>query len=82
MSSVSLTSRLTSPGILSRITLSKFTTSLALSLMKFAVEWKRPKKGYSSFQKAVFYTQEDVLWYVKLLEEQGIEDYDIIPVLN
>jgi len=50
--------------------------------MKFAVEWKRPKKGYSSFQKAVFYTQEDVLWYVKLLEEQGIEDYDIIPVLN
>jgi hypothetical protein len=50
--------------------------------MKFAVEWKRPKKGYSSFQKAVFYNQEDVLWWIGELKKQGIENYDILPVLN
>jgi len=72
---------LTSPGIPSRLSLSKITTSIALS-MKFAVEWKRPKKGYSSFQKAVFYNQEDVLWWIGELKKQGIESYDILPVLN
>jgi hypothetical protein len=81
MSFVLLTSRLTRPGIPSRLSLSKITTSIALS-MKFAVEWKRPKKGYSSFQKAVFYNQEDVLWWIGELKKQGIESYDILPVLN
>jgi hypothetical protein len=53
-----------------------------MSTLKFALHWKRPKKGYSSFQKAVFYRQEDVIWYINVLKEQGIEDYDILPVLN
>jgi hypothetical protein len=50
--------------------------------MKFAVEWKRPKKGYSSFQRAVFYEDKDVLWWIDQLKEQGIEDYNILPVMN
>jgi len=82
MSFVLLTLRLTRPGIPSRVTLSKFSTTIAMSSMKFALQWKRPKKGYSSFQKAVFYRQEDVLWYINVLKEQGIEDYDILPVMN
>jgi len=73
---------LTRPGIPSRVTLSKFSITIAMSSMKFALHWKRPKKGYSSFQKAVFYRQEDVIWYINVLKEQGIEDYDILPVLN
>jgi hypothetical protein len=82
MSFVLLTLRLTRPGIPSRVTLSKFSTTIAMSSMKFALHWKRPKKGYSSFQKAVFYRQEDVIWYINVLKEQGIEDYDILPVFN
>ena len=51
--------------------------------MKLAVEWKRPKnKGYSSQQRAVFYEDKDVLWWIEELKKQGIEDYDIRPVLN
>ena len=50
--------------------------------MKFAVEWKRPKKGYSSSQRAVFYEDKDVLWWIDQLKEQGIEDYNILPVMN
>jgi hypothetical protein len=54
-----------------------------MSSMKLAVEWKRPKnKGYSSHQRAVFYTDKDVLWWIEQLKEQGIEDYDILPVMN
>jgi hypothetical protein len=82
MSSVLLTLRLTSHGIPSRVTLSKFRTIVAMSTLKFALHWKRPKKGYYSFQKAVFYRQEDVIWYINVLKDQGIEDYDILPVLN
>jgi len=74
---------LTSPGQPSRLTLSKFTTTVAMSSMKLAVEWKRPKnKGYSSHQRAVFYEDKDVLWWIEELKKQGIEDYDIRPVLN
>ena len=53
-----------------------------MSSMKFALQWKRPKKGYTSFQKAVFYREEDVLWYIKVLKDQGIDEYDILPVMN
>ncbi len=80
---VSLTSRLTKHGQPSRLTLSKFTQTVAMSSMKLAVEWKRPKnKGYSSHQRAVFYEDKDVLWWIEELKKQGIEDYDIRPVLN
>ena len=53
-----------------------------MSSMKFALHWKRPKKGYSSFQKAVFYRQEDVIWYINVLKEQGIEDYELLEKLK
>lgn len=82
MSFVLLTLQLTRPGIPSRVTLSKFSTTVAMSSMKFALQWKRPKKGYTSFQKAVFYREEDVLWYIKVLKDQGIDEYDILPVMN
>ena len=50
--------------------------------MKLAVEWKRPKKGYYSQQRAVFYEDKDVLWWIAELKKQGIEDYNILPVIN
>ena len=83
MSFVLLTSRLTRHGQPSRLTLSKFTTIVAMSSMKFAVEWKRQKnKGYSSSQRAVFFEDKDVLWWIDELKKQGIEEYDIFPVMN
>jgi len=54
-----------------------------MSSMKFAVEWKRQKnKGYTSSQRAVFFQDKDVLWWIDELKKQGIEEYDIFPVLN
>ncbi len=82
MSFVLQTLLLTSSGIPIRITLPEFHDTVAFMTMKFAVEWKRQKKGYSSSQRAVFYEDKDVLWWIDQLKEQGIEDYDIFPVMN
>lgn len=51
--------------------------------MKFAVEWTRPKlKGYESKQRAVFFNDNDVLWYIEMLRKDGMRDIEVMPVLD
>ena len=52
--------------------------------MKYRIEWwKRKKKGTSSRQSVVMFTDEDVLHFVKhIQQEPDVSSVDVIPILG
>jgi hypothetical protein len=52
--------------------------------MKYRIEWwKRKKKGYSSRQSIVMFTDEDVLHFIKNIQnDPDVSTVDVIPVMG
>lgn len=49
-------------------------------LLKFEVQYLKPKKkGYSN-QVATLYTMEDAKYWKDIVEKQGCKDIQIIPI--